>query len=100
MSWKSKPPDPDSRRGRALAKGEARAERLREKSDRLKAERAEQKATATERKALTDRAVAMLVPPRKCPSCRKRMKTGAWACHHCGRDHSPDPDAPIMPPRM
>lgn len=22
----------------------------------------------------------------RCPSCRKRVKIGASACHHCGRD--------------
>ena len=22
----------------------------------------------------------------RCPSCRKRVKIGAHACHHCGRD--------------
>jgi hypothetical protein len=25
----------------------------------------------------------------RCPSCRKRVKIGAAACHHCGRDVRP-----------
>lgn len=25
----------------------------------------------------------------KCPACRKRIKLGASACHHCGRSISP-----------
>lgn len=94
VNW-TKDPDPDSWRGRQLAKNEERQARLREKSAALKAEREEQKATAAERKTITDRAVGLLVPPRKCPSCGKRMKTGMWTCHHCGRDHRPADDAPI-----
>jgi hypothetical protein len=28
-----------------------------------------------------------------CPSCRKRVKIGATACHHCGRDVRRSADA-------
>lgn len=95
MSWLSKEPDPNSRRGQALAKGREREERLRAKSAEQETERIGRKVQAAERETLLFQATNALVPPRKCPACLKRMKTGAWVCHHCGTDHRPADDAPI-----
>jgi len=40
--------------------------------------------------------VPIIVPPRKCPGCREKVKRGAKTCHHCGYIFPPQNKAVVV----
>jgi len=40
--------------------------------------------------------IPVIVPPRKCPGCREKVKLGAKTCHHCGYIFPPQNQAVVM----